>query len=84
MKKWNLFLLVLFVILFIISVIPMFNSMNSAMLVYFFSNMPKKFTAIYMPILMFWMCEWALLVLYLQSLFRDIKRQDATKFDLDK
>ena len=84
MKKWNLFLLVLFVILLIISVIPMFNSMNSAMMVYFFSSMPKKFIGVYMPILMLWMCEWALLVLYLQSLFRDIKRQDATKFDLDK
>lgn len=84
MKKWNLFLLVLFVILLIISVIPMFNSMNSAMMVYFFSKTPKRVTGVYMPILFFGMCEWALLLSYFQSLFRDLKRQDATKFDLDK
>lgn len=84
MKKWNLLFLILFVILFIISVIPMFNTMNSAMMVYFFSNVAKRFSLVYMPILFFWMAEWALLILYIQSLFRDLKRQDATKFDLDK
>ncbi len=84
MKKWNLLFLILFVILFIISVIPMFNSMNSTLTVYFFSNSMKKFSTVYMPILFFWMVEWVLLLLYIQSLFRDLKRQDATKFDLDK
>ena len=84
MKKWNLFFLVLLVIVFIISVIPMFNSMNSTLTVYFFSSAMKRFSAVYMPILLFWMVEWALLTLYLQSLLKDIKRQDATKFDLDK
>lgn len=84
MKKWNLLFLILFVILFIISVIPMFNSMNSTLTVYFFSNTMKKFSTVYMPILLFGMVEWALLSLYIQSLFRDLKRQDATKFNLDK
>jgi hypothetical protein len=84
MKKWNLLFLILFVILFIISVIPMFNSMNSTLTVYFFYNTMKKFSTVYMPILFFGIVEWALLTLYLQSLFKDIKRQDATKFDLDK
>jgi hypothetical protein len=84
MKKWNLFFLVLLIIVFIISVIPMFNSMNSTLTVYFFSSAMKKFSTVYMPILLFGMVEWALLMLYLQSLLKDIKRQDATKFDLDK
>ena len=84
MKKWNLFFLVLLIIVFIISVIPMFNSMNSTLTVYFFSSDMKKFSTVYMPILLFGMVEWALLTLYLQSLLKDIKRQDATKFDLDK
>ena len=84
MKKWNLLFLILFVILFIISVIPMFNTMNSTSLVYFFSNAQKKFSLVYMPIIFLWMANWALLLLYFQSLFRDLKRQDATKFDLDK
>ena len=83
MKKWNLFLLVLFVILFIVSVIPMFNSMNSATTVYFFSDKTRRsFSSVYMPILVLGIIEWALLVLYLISLFKDIKRQDATKFEL--
>jgi len=84
MKKWNLIFLVLFVILFIVSVIPMFNSMNASMTVYFFSATAKKFTSVYMPLLVIWMIEGFLLLLYIQSLFRDLKRQDATKFDLDK
>ena len=84
MKKWNLLFLVLLVIIFIISVIPMFNTMNSTLTVYFFSGGVKRFSAVYMPILLFGMVEWILLTLYLQSLLRDIKRQDATKFDLDK
>ena len=85
MKKWNLLFLILFVILFIISVIPMFQWTNPTLQVYFFSrSVMKKFSSIYMPILLFWMTEWALLMLYIQSLFRDLKRQDATKFDLDK
>ena len=84
MKKWNLFLLVLLVIIFIVSIIPLFNSMNVSMVVYFFSNTPKGFSSVYIPILLLGMVEWILLLLYVQSLLKEIKRQGATKFDLDK
>jgi len=82
MKKWNLFFLVLFVIIFIISIIPLFNSLNSSMLVYFFSSVGKSFSAVYIPILLLGMIEGMVLLLYIQSLLKDVKRQDATKFDL--
>ena len=84
MKKWNLFFLVLLVIVFIISIIPLFNSANASMMVFFFSKTQKAFTHVYFPILIFGMVEWASLLLYVQSLLKDVKRQDATKFDLDK
>lgn len=58
--------------------------MNASMTVYFFSKSVKKFSTVYVPILLFGMVEWALLLLYVQSLLKDIKRQDATKFDLNK
>lgn len=56
--------------------------MNASMTVYFFSNTPKVFSRVYIPILLLGMIEWCLLLLYVQSLLKDIKRQDATKFDL--
>ena len=84
MKKWNLFFLVVLVIVFIVSIIPLFNSMNASMVVYFFSNIPKRFSSVYIPILLLGMAEWCLLLLYIQSLMKDLKRQDATKFDLNK
>ncbi len=85
MKKWNLFLLVLFGVCFFVSIIPLFNWLNAMMPVYFFSwTATKGFSRVYIPILLLGMINWAVLLLYVQSLLRDVKRQDATKFDLNK
>ena len=84
MKKWNLFFLVLLIIVFIVSIIPLFNTMNARMVVYFFSNTPKWFSRVYIPIIFFGMIEWMLLLSYIQSLLKDVKRQGANKFDLNK
>jgi hypothetical protein len=58
--------------------------MNATMQVYFFSNTAKSFSRVYIPILFLGMIEGCLLLLYVQSLLKDMKRQDATKFDLNK
>lgn len=84
MKKWNLLFLVIFVILFIITVIPMFQNVWFWSVVVFFGNRSARFSGIYMPLVFLSMIDWAFLTLYIQSLFRDLRRQDATKFDLSK
>ena len=80
--KWKMLYLVLAVMLFIILLIPMFQNVSLWSMILFYGSVPKLFTSAYMPIIVLSMVEWALVLLYLQSLLADTKRQDATKFDL--
>ena len=81
-KKWNLFLLVLAVILFILLMIPFFQNLQMSPMVYFFKKGMSTFTSIYMPFMALSMLEWSIITLYVISLLKDLNRQDATKFDL--
>jgi len=73
--------LVLAIILFIIVVIPlMFSQQNQGMQISFYGL--RSLTSIIMPIIILSMVEGALVILYLQSLLAETKKQDATKFDL--
>ena len=81
MKKWNLVLLVAFIILTILLAIPLFQNAAMPINVAFYGGYPT-FTTVYLRALFFGMADGALLLLYIQSLLKDIKRQDATKFDL--
>lgn len=80
--KWKMLYLVLAIILFIIILIPLFQNVSLWSVVLFYGTTPKPFTSVYMPIIVLSMIEGALVLLYLQSLLDDTKRQDATKFDL--
>lgn len=80
--KWKMLYLVLAIILFIIILIPMFQNVSLWSMILFYGSIPKAFTWVYMPIILMSMVEWALVMLYLQSLLADTKKQDATKFDL--
>ncbi len=79
-----MFFLVIAVILFIIILIPLFQNAALASIVHFYGSHTSTFTSVYMPLVFMSMLEWALIVLYLQSLLSDYKKQDATKFDLSK
>jgi len=81
MKKWKLFYLIGFIILTILLVIPLFQ--NVWIQVFFYWGM-STFASVYVKALIFGVVDWSLLLLYIQSLMKDIKRQDATKFDLNK
>jgi len=80
--KWKMIYLVFAVVLFIVILIPLFQNVSLPSMVLFFSSTPKPFTGAYMPIVFMSMLEWALVVLYLQSLLSESKKQDVTKFDL--
>ena len=83
MKKWNLLLLVGFIILTILLAIPVFQNAAMPVQVTFYGGM-RNFTNVYLKALFLGIADWSLLLLYIQSLLKDIKRQGATKFDLDK
>ena len=83
MKKWNLFLLVGFVIVTILLAIPIFQNAAYPVAVTFYWGV-SSFTSVYVKALFLGIADGSLLLLYIQSLLRDIKRQDATKFDLNK
>lgn len=83
MKKWNLLLLVGFIILTILLAIPVFQNSAYPVQVTFYGKM-SSFTSVYMKALFLGIIDGSLLLLYIQSLLKDIKRQGATKFDLDK
>ena len=82
--KWKMSYLVFAMVLFVVILIPLFQNVATAPMVLFFSSTPRLFTGAYMPIVFMSMLEWALIVLYLQSLLSESKKQDVTKFDLSK
>lgn len=83
LKKWKMLYLVLAIFWFIIILIPLFQNSAIPSIISFYGNSTKQFTSAYMPIVFMSMIEWALIMLYLQSLFTDYKKQDASKFDLN-
>jgi len=83
MKKWNLLFLVWFIILTILLAIPVFQNAAMPVNVSFYGGYPT-FTVAYLRALFLGIMDWSLLLLYIQSLLKDVKRQDATKFDLNK
>lgn len=84
MKKWNLLFLVLFIIFSILAIIPVFQNAYITVPMVFYWNKAAAVTWVYIKILILWMIDGILLLLYIQSLLKDVKRQDATKFDLNK
>lgn len=74
--------LVFAMVLFVIILIPLFQNVATSPMVLFFGSTPRPFTGAYMPIVFMSMIEWVLIVLYLQSLLSESKKQDVTKFDL--
>ncbi|OQY40705.1 MAG: hypothetical protein B6229_01050 [Spirochaetaceae bacterium 4572_7] len=58
----------------------MFSQQNQGMQISFYGL--RSLTSIIMPIIILSMVEGALVILYLQSLLAETKKQDATKFDL--
>lgn len=83
MKKWNLLFLFGFILLTVLIAIPVFQNTVMPVQVRFYGGM-RNFTNVYMKALFLGIVDGSLLLLYIQSLLKDIKRQGATKFDLDK
>lgn len=82
MKKWNVFYLVVIIIIFIFLWIPYFQNVATPVQVYFLVWAAKDFVWIYPWILFLWVVEWVFITLYVKSLLEDIKQQDIKKFDL--
>lgn len=82
MKKWNVFYLVVIILIFIFLWIPYFQNVATPVQVYFFVWSAKDFVWIYPWILFLWVVEWVFITLYVKSLLEDIKQQDIKKFDL--
>lgn len=80
MRHWKIFYLVLSVLLFIILIIPVFQNIQYEPYVIYFKYM--SFVNMYKICIPLCMIEWALVTLYIQSLFTDINRQWPKKFDL--
>jgi hypothetical protein len=84
MKKWKVIYFWIIVILFIGLRIPYFQYIASwvpASIPFFFSS--KDFTGIYPIMLILWMIEWFLITIYAQSIIKEMKEDNPTKFDLN-
>jgi len=81
MKKWNLVYLWLVIIIFIILWIPYFQNIGVTTDIMFF-NGAWSFVWIYPILLFLGVVEWALIVLYVESLINDIKHDEPQKFSL--
>lgn len=82
MKKWNVFYLVVIVLLFIFLWIPYFQNVAMPVQVYFLVWAAKDFVAVYPWILFLGIIEWVFITLYVKSFIDDMKQQDIKKFDL--
>jgi hypothetical protein len=83
MKKWKSFYLFLIIFIFIFLWIPYFQNIATPVPVSFFGWSPT-FIGIYPWILFLGMIEWVLITIYIQSVLKDIKYQEPTKFDLNQ
>ncbi len=82
MKKWNVFYLVMIVLIFVFLWIPYFQNVATPVQVFFLVGDAKNFVSVYPWILFLGVLEWALITLYVKSFIDDMKQQDVKKFDL--
>lgn len=82
MKKWKTLYLVIIIFIFIFLWIPYFQNIGAPVDIIFFSGAPS-FLKLYPWVLFLGMIEGVLITIYIQSLFKDIKYQEPTKFDLN-
>lgn len=71
------------IVIFIFLRIPYFQNVATPVAISFFGGAPN-FIAVYPRILVLGMIEGVLITLYIQSILRDIKYQEPTKFDLNQ
>jgi len=71
------------IILFIILWIPYFQNIAKPMSIYFFWGNPS-FVAVYPRILLLGMIEWVIITIYIQTILKEIKQPEPTKFDLNQ
>ncbi len=83
MKKGKSFYLFMIIFIFIFLWIPYFQNVATPVAISFFGGAPN-FIAVYPRILFLGMIEWVLITIYIQSLLKDIKYQEPTKFDLNQ
>ena len=70
------------IVLFVVLLIPFFQSLATQVNVIFFMAQNANFSAIYRLIVLLSGGLWMLLTLYLQRLLADIKNQKESSFDL--
>ncbi len=83
MKKGKTFYLFLIIFIFIFLWIPYFQNVATPVPISFFWGTPS-FIAIYPRILFLGMIEGVLITIYIQSILKDIKYSEPTKFDLNQ
>ena len=83
MKKGKTLYLSLIIIIFIFLWIPYFQNIATPVPISFFWGMPT-FISVYPRILFLGMIEGVLITIYIQTILKDIKEQEPTKFDLNQ
>lgn len=85
MRKWKMAYLITAIVIFIILMIPYFQNAwwtSGSSWWMAFLWMTLDYTQTYLLLLTFWMAEWILVLLYIQSLVKDIKRDEPEKLSL--
>lgn len=83
MKKGKTLYLWIIIFIFIFLWIPYFQNVTTPVPILFFGGVPT-FISIYPLILFLGMIEGVLITIYIQTVLRDIKYQEPTKFDLNQ
>ncbi len=83
MRTGKTLYLTIIIFIFIFLWIPYFQNVATPVAISFFTGTPN-FIGVYPWILFLGIIEGALITLYVQTLIRDIKYQEPTKFDLNK
>lgn len=83
MKKGKTLYLSLIIFIFIFLWIPYFQNIATPASISFFGWTPG-FVSIYPRILFLGMIEWVLITVYIQTILKNIKDPEPTKFDLNQ
>ncbi len=83
MKKGKTMYLWFIIIIFIFLWIPYFQNIATPVDISFFGGAPT-FVSVYPWILFLGMIEGTLITIYVQTLLKDIKYQEPTKFDMNQ
>lgn len=81
MKLWKVWYLWIIVVLFVVLWVPYFENISNAWFVIFFGT-KHGFVGLYPILLFLWVIQWFLIAVYIQSLLKDIAKEDVQKFDL--